>query len=156
MISLTLPRRFLVLAALLFWQGGFVFYASVVVPVAQAQIGHRTQGFITAEVTNFLNLAGALALPLLLWDLAVLKDRSALRRRLLWTSWIGMAVTLAALAALHLALVDLMVYEGRLLTDTAHYVVLHRWYLWISTVQWGFAVVYGALTLVAWRSADHS
>ena len=37
---LILLRRFLVLAALFFWQGGFTFYASVVVPVGQQVFGH--------------------------------------------------------------------------------------------------------------------
>ena len=30
------------------------------------------QGFVTRRVTNYLNVAGAIALPLLAWDAAVL------------------------------------------------------------------------------------
>ena len=65
---LTLLRRFSVIAALMFWQGGFTFYAAVVVPIGQENLGHEEQGFITREVTNYLNLAGAAALLLLAWD----------------------------------------------------------------------------------------
>src|SRR6516225_1840497 len=93
--------RFLVVMALLFWQGGFLFYASVVVPVGQEELGsHRRQGFITRKVTNYLNLAGAVALGVLALDLAA-HDRSRWRRATRGLSWLGMAVTLAGLATLH-------------------------------------------------------
>jgi len=31
--AILLARRFLTIAALMFWQGGFTFYAAVVVPI---------------------------------------------------------------------------------------------------------------------------
>ena len=50
-------RRFLVLAALMFWQGGFTFYAAVVIKVGQDVLGsHRRQGFVTRRVAQYLNL----------------------------------------------------------------------------------------------------
>jgi hypothetical protein len=71
-------RRVLVLGALLFWQGGFTFYGAVVVHVGQDVLGsHRMQGFVTRRVTNYLNLAGAVALPLLAWDTAASAARAA-------------------------------------------------------------------------------
>ena len=73
MISL---RRYLVLLALSFWQGGFTFYAAVVVPVGQEVFGHLRQGFITRQVTVYLNLAGAVALLVLVWDLVAARDPS--------------------------------------------------------------------------------
>ena len=64
--ALILVRRFLVLAALMFWQGGFTFYAAVVVPIGTAQLGGATeQGFITRHVAWYLNLVGAVALGFL-------------------------------------------------------------------------------------------
>ena len=82
-----LARRYLVLAALLFWQGGFTFYAVVVVPVGQEVLGsHKEQGFITREVTKYLNWAGAIALVPLAWDLAATRERTVLTRRLRWLS----------------------------------------------------------------------
>src|SRR5437764_15421395 len=98
----TLFRRFLVLAALMFWQGGFTFYAAVVVPVGQHVLGsHAAQGFITREVTRYLNLAGAAALVFLVWDVAAARDPRALRTGLRWLAVAGMLATLAALAWLH-------------------------------------------------------
>ena len=72
-----LLRRFLVLVALMFWLGGFTFYAAVVVPVGQEDLGsHLEQGFITRQVTKYLNLSGAIALLLLAWDVVASHDRS--------------------------------------------------------------------------------
>ena len=53
-------RRMVLLVSLMFWQGGFMFYGGVVVPVGGRILGSETrQGFITQSVTNYLNLAGA-------------------------------------------------------------------------------------------------
>src|SRR5215468_6101686 len=84
-VMFILVRRFLVLVALMFWQGGFTFYAAVVVPVGQNELGsHLQQGFITRQVTDYLNLSGAIALFLLGCDVAASRDRSTGRR---WARW---------------------------------------------------------------------
>lgn len=60
-----LVRRLLLLWALMFWQGGFMFYGGVVVPVGSRILGSDLeQGWITRSVTNYLNVAGAVALAL--------------------------------------------------------------------------------------------
>jgi hypothetical protein len=42
---IAMVRRFLVLAAVMFWQGGFTFYEAVVVPVGSEILGsHQDQG----------------------------------------------------------------------------------------------------------------
>src|SRR5262249_22686964 len=98
-------RRFLVLAALMFWLGGFTLYGGVVVPVARRVLDPPTQqAAITRQVTNYLNVAGAVALLPLAWDLAACRDRSAGRRRARWGTWLGLAVTLALLAWVHVRL----------------------------------------------------
>ena len=54
MKTFTLGRRLLLLIGLMFWQGGFLFYAAVVVPVGTRVLGSETeQGFITQSVTNY-------------------------------------------------------------------------------------------------------
>jgi hypothetical protein len=154
---LTVPRRFLVLAALMFWQGGFTFYASVVVPIGQEVLGsHTAQGFITREVTQYLNLSGAVALLVLGLELLAGRHESCWGRRVRRLSWLGMAATLAALAWLHPhldALLDVDTQEirrGMRPTFRGG----HRWYLWLSTFQWGFALLYAWLTLRAWQQED--
>jgi hypothetical protein len=79
-------RRFLTLVALIFWQGGFTFYAAVVVPIGQRVLGsHLEQGFITREVTWYMNIAGAVALAVLAGDLLA-SSRTQLLVRLRWAS----------------------------------------------------------------------
>jgi hypothetical protein len=80
-------RRFLVLIALMFWQGGFLFYAAVVVPIGQSVLGsHLEQGMITRQVTTYLNLAGCISLFIFGWDTRAARDSSRPRRLGRWAS----------------------------------------------------------------------
>jgi hypothetical protein len=151
-----LLRRFLVLIALFFWQGGFTFYASVVVPVGQEVFGHLRQGFITRQVTVYMNLAGAIALFVLLWDLIAARDPSPGRRCVRWLLWIGMVILLLWLYQLHGQLNDLLVRKGLLILDREAFHPRHRLYLWVSTVQWACGLLYLLVTLVMWRKEDTS
>src|SRR5262249_11724241 len=102
-------------------------------------------------VTNYLNLAGAVALVPLAWDAGMSRDPVVRRRRLRWGCWLMLALTLALLGWLHLTLdrqMDLPDY------DSTAFRPLHRAYLWISTVQWACGVVYLVVTLLAWRAED--
>src|SRR5947199_10070290 len=149
---MVLLRRFLVVAALMFWQGGFTFYAAVVVPLGQEMFGKR-QGFLTREVTDYLNLSGAIALLLLAGDIALVPDWSR-RRWLRWGAWAVMTAALAALIWLRPQLDQYLDLEATRILDRPSFRFTHRWYLWISTVQWGAAIVYILLTLLAWRRQD--
>jgi hypothetical protein len=151
---MALLRRFLVLTALFFWQGGFTFYASVVVPVGQAQLGDLRQGFITRRVTHYLNLSGAIALAPLAWDVVASQDPNRKRRRWRAGLWLIMALSLAALVWQHGWLDALLVPRGRIVTDPELFRPRHRVYLWTSTIQWVAAVVYLALSVRAWQVED--
>jgi hypothetical protein len=152
-----LLRRFLVAAALIFWQGGFTFYSSVVVPVgAEVLDSHLSQGFVTRSVTNYLNLAGAIALPLFAWDLLAAADPARWRRWLRWLAWLTATITLGLLVWLHLRLDALLDPDRFLVLDREAYFELHEAYLFISTVQWAACLVGLALTLWAWRAEDAS
>jgi hypothetical protein len=62
---MTVFRRFLLLMALGFWQGGFTFHAAVVIHVGHDVLGsHLQQGYITGAAANYLNLAGLVTLML--------------------------------------------------------------------------------------------
>jgi hypothetical protein len=148
-------RRFLVLLALFFWQGGFTFYAAVVVPVGQQVLhSHLRQGFITQQVTNYLNLSGAVALMPLAWEVAASRDPSTRRRWLQGLLWLLMLLALAALALLHGDLDRFLVARGRINLDPEAFRPRHRVYLWVSTVQWVFGLTYLLLTLYVWRAED--
>ncbi len=153
----SLVRRFLVLVALMFWLGGFTFYSAVVVPVGQSVLlSHTEQGFITREVTNYLNLSGAAALTFFAWDIACSPDRLRSRRWIRWLTWTGMLLMLGALIWLHGHLDGLMNVDLHELTDRKAFRFGHRWYLWLSTFQWAFGVVFAGVTLLAWRAEDQS
>jgi hypothetical protein len=143
-------RRFLVVAALMFWQGGFTFYAGVVVPVGRQVLGAE-QSRVTQPVTHYLNLAGAFALLPIAWDL-VLCPAANWRSRARWAMWVGMLVTLALLGWLHVPMERHM--NGSAPLEPGAFHLMHRFYLWISTVQWGCAIMYAVLTLGAWREED--
>src|SRR5262245_57695340 len=62
-------RRFLVLFALLFWQGGFLFYSAVVIPVGRSELPNPAmQSLVTMPATRYLNFIGGVALVLLVLD----------------------------------------------------------------------------------------
>jgi hypothetical protein len=147
-----LVRRFLVVAALMFWQGGFTFYAAVVVPIGQATFGPEDQGAVTRQVTNYLNLAGGIGLIVLAWDVVAATDTAPRR----WTrglAWAGMALALAVLVGLHLHLDQLLDQP----TPNLHRQAFrfgHRVYLWVSTFQWACGLLYLASTLRSWMCGD--
>src|SRR5262245_57620805 len=57
---------YLVVAAWAFWMGGFSFYFGVVVPTGGEVIGASEQGFVTQQVTHWLNLSSVAVLAILL------------------------------------------------------------------------------------------
>jgi hypothetical protein len=143
----TTLRRFLVVAALMFWQGGFLFYAAVVVHVGMQTIG-SDQSLVTQHVTVFLNLAGACALLPLAWDVWATSSHRLWR----WAAWLIMALGLPILVWLHGRIVDII--DPQKAGDYSEFYPTHRWYLWISTVQWVAAVVFVLVSLRAWQEMD--
>jgi hypothetical protein len=150
-------RRFLSLCALLFWQGGFTFYAAVVIPAAGRALGPallHLRARITGEATNWLNGAGVVALALLLWDLASSADASRWRYRGRGICWGVLFVGLAVLFPLHAWMDVLSPPDGTGPTNVATFNVLHSVYLCTSTAQWLAALIYLALAVSAWRAED--
>lgn len=134
-----------------FWQGGFFFYASVVVKVGTDLTSQFDQGLITRQVTFWLNLSGLIVLLAWIWDLLV--ERSAcLKRR--WVAWALMLIALAILAGLHPQLDGLIDDENYRLFDRRHFRLLHRIYLHVSTLQWLVSIAFTFWTLQSWRATD--
>lgn len=150
---LTVLRRFLVLTGLLFWQGGFLFYSAVVVPIGQDMLG-VTQGFLTRRVTIALNVAGVAALVPMLVDVVAGADPLRRRRRLRLLAAVGMALALGVLFWMHPRLDVFLDVDLQVVEDTRGFRPWHRWYLWISTIQWALGVLYMFLMVPAWRDED--
>jgi hypothetical protein len=140
----------------MFWQGGFTFYAAVVVPTGQQVLGsHLEQGLITRQVTYYLNVSGAVALAVLAAELLLAADYPRqLRAKLQWVVWAGMAGVLAILVVMHPMLDRLIDLETHTIADRASFRTFHRMYLWISTLEWGLAWIYLWLRLKSWRMED--
>jgi hypothetical protein len=148
-------RRFLVLAALMFWQGGFVFYAAVVVPSAMSVLRPPSlQSFVTLKVTHYLNLAGVVTLAALALDVYLSRDPSPRRRWFRAGCVAFMALASAALFVLRGRLAEWMDTTSQTILDREALYPLHRGYLWISTAQWLAAVAFIVLMLIAWREED--
>jgi hypothetical protein len=151
-----LVRRLVVLAALMFWTGGFTFYASIVVPIGTDVLGSaQDQGAITRQVAPLINLSGVVALVVFAVDIAMTRSARGLTVGR-WLAWLGMASCLVALMILYPHLDRLFHGEQAYLDSRAAFRPWHRAYLWTISVQWGFAVLFALLTLAAWRFADRA
>ena len=120
--------RYLATLSLAFWIGGLTLYALVVVPIGTKITGGTQQGFVTQQVTVWLNWIGVVSLVMLVPNL---------RARWMRGTWGVLAVTLAALFALHQRL-DALLASG----ETSHFYDWHRAYLIVTAVQWLAGVVH--------------
>ncbi|OYW22951.1 MAG: hypothetical protein B7Z55_04045, partial [Planctomycetales bacterium 12-60-4] len=87
--------RFTSLLAFSLWWGGLTVYAGIVVPIGTELFGSTAQGFITQQVTHWLNLFAAIAL--------VATARTVFVRQAWWivASWIALVIALLVLIAVH-------------------------------------------------------
>jgi len=137
-------RRFLAACGLAVWLGGFTFYGAVVIPMGEKVLGsHRPVGFITQQVSEWLNLIGVVALVLLLANLAAeWRGLNGWRKFVLAGTWLIMALGLVALFALHPALDAVLERESQEIVNYHHFLWLHRAYLAISTAQWAAGLLH--------------
>jgi hypothetical protein len=150
---MTLIRRFLLVVCLAFWQGGFMFYGGVVVPVGASVLGSEVdQGFITQSVTNYLNIAGAVCV--VVWGVVIAVDTRHLSwlRRTSWLLWAAIAIALGLQIGLHVVMDRTLDIPARTILDEGKFLRLHSAYLTISTIQWLMCLGLLGLTLSAWKA----
>ena len=138
--------RFFALCAFALWQGGFVFYAGVVVPIGSDEFGDTAQGFVTRRVTFWLNLVGFAAVGLLLVDYLA-RPLAGGKKAWFKALWGLMLVCQTALVVLHPRMDLLLEPETVSVLDRKTFRLLHQVYLWTSTVMWVASL--GWLWLVA-------
>ena len=146
--------RITLLFAFAIWWGGFTFYASVVVPVGSEILGSsRTQGFITQVVTHWLNVASALTILMLALDLWLnRRARKTFNFVLEAGIAIGLLICLATLVFLHPKMDELISLAGETISDEAEFYKIHRFYLWVSTIQWALGGLWMA-SFMTWISS---
>lgn len=149
-------RRVLVFQAFLLWQGGFVVYAAIVVPIGTELLGSAAlQGTITQQVTRWLNLLGVGWCAVMTWELASTWKVGGRP----WTRAVILALSaglLAGLFAIHPIMSGLMDAESARVVDKPTFRRWHIAYLWISTLHWLLALVLTWLTLSSWRAQDRA
>lgn len=149
-------RRFVLIMALLFWQGGFMFYASVVVTVGANTLGSELlQGFITESVTNYLNVAGAFCITV--WGMSLWCDPRSTSGRIRsdWLLWSTLLATLGVLLQLHPRMDQCLDFESRIVLNMQRFHSLHRIYLITSTAQWLISCILLWLTLARWIGIEN-
>lgn len=148
--------RILVVLSGAIWLGGLTFYASVVIPMAHGVLGsHATVGFITQQVTGWINVVAVIALVVFLAN--IFATRSVQRHRLritLWATWAVMAAMQASLFALHPALDRLLNAEALEILDPERFYPLHQIYLIGTSIQLLAGLAFLACVLAVWRRQD--
>jgi hypothetical protein len=149
-------RRFATILVFAMWMGGFTFYAEIVIPTATHVLGSgRHVGFITEQVTNWLNLIGIAALAVFLWNLiAEWPHAPKNRKRLLAAAWGTMVAADLGLFATHPLIDHLLDTKARRILDFDRFDTLHTVYLTFATTQWIAALVYIWFSFRAWQDHD--
>jgi hypothetical protein len=146
---MTILRRLILLIALMFWQGGFMFYGSVVITVGAQVLGSEMeQGFVTQAVTNYLNIAGAVCLTI--WGIVLWHERT---RWLGWTLWLAIVLSLVALVLLHGRMDQRLNFDSHIVAGKGFY-SHHRLYIALSAAQWLASLALLGATLNQWKQAD--
>jgi hypothetical protein len=149
-------RRYVVMLVMAMWMGGFTFYALIVIPTAEAVLGSERQtGFITQQVTRWLNLIGLVALLTLLWNVRSSWKSKYPRLRLgLLLCWTLMFLAQAGLFITHPFMDKLLDPQTRAIHGHGQFANLHQIYLTFATTQWIAALSYIWIAFNLWRHAD--
>lgn len=146
--------RTLVIATFALWFGGFTFYVSFVVPVGSEVLGSdRAQGFITQQVSHWLNVVSAFAIVIML--LETVRGRLVAAKRACRTELVMlvlMGAFLIALIWIHPIMDEMIDVEKRSISNRSRFYGFHRVYLWFSTFQWMFGWVWLFMAVLRWQN----
>ena len=139
--------------------GGFSFYGGVVVTVGSMVIdgGGREFGFVTQQVTFWLNLAGSISLLYFFLSAWMdLKLSAGLRwtHRLIFLSLLLVSIGQIILWIDHSAMDRRLDIEHHVILDKAAYRLGHKVYILTSTAMWGLCLGLLWLTIYVWRAID--
>lgn len=130
-----------------------MFYVSFVVPIGTEILGSaRSQGFITQQVTNWLNVVCGCAIGMMLIETIRGRIASVNRRR--WTELVTLILIgcfLLAMIWLHQIMDRMINVTDESITDANRFYGLHRIYLWLSTFQWIAAWVWLIFCVARWQ-----
>lgn len=137
---LRIVLTYLLIISFAFWMGGFSLYFGVVVRIGDEVVGGTEQGFITRQVSWWLNIAGLVTIGLM--SLHLYFHRSLI----LILSLLAVAVTHGFLIIRHNQLEALLEPDSMTVLDPPRFALLHENYEFLSGCQWLAAMIYlGAL-----------
>jgi hypothetical protein len=127
--------KLLKVIVLCIWWGAFTFYAGVVVPTGMRVLGSHTEmGFITQQVTIYLNIFSVIIFLIYAY---LLKNQevkeSSLVEEITVISLIGFQLLLFLL---HSYQTDLLDFTNQKVLDYDAFYLLHRIYLIVETLIW--------------------
>ena len=117
------------------WWGAFTFYSGIVVTVGMQVLGsHLQMGFITQQVTVYLNIFSLIVFISYIYCLHNEEfTANSLVEQIAAISIVGFQLLLFLL---HFYLTDLLDFEKHLIINQDNFYLLHRIYLIIETVIW--------------------
>lgn len=148
----TRVRRFLLLLAIAFSFGGFSFYAGVVVPIGSAVLDATSQGFVTQQVSHFLNAAAGVMWLLLVWELVAerkLRPQRVTKQLSVLAGVLGLCCI--ALPVIHPWLDALLDADSFSISDGEEFYFRHQVYLWVSSLQWLVSLAVIWVLLSSWQ-----
>jgi hypothetical protein len=127
--------NYLKITVLSLWWGAFSFYAGIVVPVGMRVLGSHTEmGFITQQVTSYLNIFSLIVFLIYAY---LLKNEEVkeneLVEEIIIISLIGFQLLLFLL---HSYQTDLLDFVQHKVLDFDRFYLLHRIYLIVETLIW--------------------
>jgi hypothetical protein len=142
--------------AIAVWIGGFTFYTAVVIHTGHKVFGSRVEvGFLTQQVTRWLNIIGVVALLVFLWNIGASWNGAgaALRWALLLT-WSIVVVIQVWLFCLHPMVDSTLNAQTHFILDSEGFYHLHRLYMNLSTTQWVANLLHVFAVLFAWTRGN--
>ncbi len=147
-------RSSLLFAFALFW-GGLTFYTGIAVRIAHDVLSDPMEGgLITQRVTAVLQVLGVVSAVLMLGN-AVLLWKACRRHSLcLLSCAVILSASLVGLFVVHGQLDDVISVEDAEVMDRDRFVIGHRRYNQLTTVEWISSLLYLPITISAWRIQD--
>jgi len=128
-----------------------MFYGAVVVPIVRAKLAMKDRSEITRDVTQWMNLAGTIAVLVMFIDVWAAGKTA---RRWRWLAWLGMLLPLPFLIWMHGEMSQRMLLPGFFQTGIGSFRGWHQPYLICNTLQWLAGLVFIVMSLRTWRADD--
>ncbi|MFK7820474.1 MAG: hypothetical protein AB8G99_17270 [Planctomycetaceae bacterium] len=149
-----LLRTLLVLTYALFF-GGLTFYTGVVVRISHDVLSDPMDGgLITQQVTDVLQWLGAATAGLMLMNALAVRKVCSRRFKVLIGCAVVLAIAVCGLFMVHEFLDEVIDVAAAEITDRDQFVVGHRRYNQLTTVEWLATLIYLPVAISAWRLQD--